>query len=203
MDSKGLSDENGVEGTRPRAHSQEFLRVAAASLGIIAVLACAAGLTYAALGTSHDTNLSVLSPQLVTRRPAPDFALDDRHGRTHRLSDFAGRPILLNFWSAECPPCVQEMPSLELLARTARERGTFTVITVTVNESWAEVSHLFPNGTDLMVLFDPDTTVTAGSYGTEMYPETFFIDGDGYVRARFDGQRDWAAQGVAELLESL
>lgn len=186
-----------------KADDQEFLKAAGASLAIIAVLGCAATLTYAALGSGRDPGLNALNPQLVTRAPAPEFSLADRHGRTHQLSEFSGKPVLLNFWSADCPPCVHEMPSLERLARTARERGTFAVITVTVDDSWSEVSHLFSEDSELLVLFDADNTVTAGRYGTEMYPETFFIDGEGYIRARFDGERDWSAQGVAELLENL
>ncbi len=186
-----------------RAFARSFIRDVGASLAIITVLAGAAGLTYAALGTRRDARLSALDPQLVTRRPAPELELSDRDGQSHRLSDFAGKSVLLNFWSVECPPCVRELPSLERLSRTARERGTFHVVTVTTDDSWSEVSHLFPNGTDLLVLFDPDNAITEGRYGTERYPETFFIDRDGYIRARFDGQRDWSNQNVADLLESL
>ncbi|MGZ8349931.1 MAG: TlpA family protein disulfide reductase, partial [Allosphingosinicella sp.] len=58
--------------------------------------------------------------------PAPDVAFEDPQGRPVRLSDFRGRPLLLNLWATWCGPCVVEMPSLDALA--AREDGDVRVL---------------------------------------------------------------------------
>ena len=173
------------------------------SLGVLVLLGAVASLILTGFGSGRDERLAALQPQLVTNRPAPEFELADREGRIHRLGDLRGRPVVLNFWSIDCPPCVRELPSLEALARAGRERGTFTVLTVSVESSWSDVERLFPDGTDLIVLFDPERSVIRDRYGTEMFPETFLIDGAGRIRARFDGQRDWADPSVRELVESL
>src|SRR5437867_4106363 len=56
-------------------------------------------------------------PAALAGREAPDFELADPTGRKVSLRSLRGRPILLNFWIANCPPCEKEAPSLEDLAR--------------------------------------------------------------------------------------
>ena len=60
---------------------------------------------------------------------APDFTLVDMDGEQHKLSDFRGSTVMLNFWGTWCPPCVREMPSMERLYRKYKDRG-FTVVAV-------------------------------------------------------------------------
>jgi peroxiredoxin len=147
--------------------------------------------------------LDELEPQLVTRRPAPDFELPDRQGRMHSLRALRGRPVVLNFWSVDCPPCVEEMPSLQRLSEIAQAHENFAVVTVSVDPSWDAVSRLFPEGDQTLVLFDPQRHVVTERYGTSMFPETYLIDADGNIRARFDGARDWSSRAVIEALQSL
>jgi peroxiredoxin len=150
-----------------------------------------------------DDPLQALQPQLVTRRPAPDFSLPDRQGRSHTLQELRGRPVVLNFWSVDCPPCLEELPSLRRLSQIARAHGTFSVVTVSVDSTWEAVSHLFPEGDETLVLLDPERAVVTRSYGTSRFPETFLIDAEGNIRARFDGARDWSSREVLEVIGSL
>lgn len=55
-------------------------------------------------------------------RPVPAFDLTDLDGRPHRLADYAGRWVLVNYWATWCPPCVHEMPELDLLYREHGDR---------------------------------------------------------------------------------
>ncbi|HVV48179.1 MAG TPA: TlpA disulfide reductase family protein, partial [Polyangia bacterium] len=56
-------------------------------------------------------------PAFLKNGPTPDFQLPDAAGHTVSLSEQKGHPVLLNFWATWCPPCVDEVPSLEDLAR--------------------------------------------------------------------------------------
>lgn len=183
--------------------------IAAAIVGLlIAGLAVAlttpeAGAGAATAPAAEIGPLEALEPQLVTRRPAPDFELRDRQGRMHTLRELRGKAVVLNFWSVDCPPCVEEMPSLRRLSEISRAHENFAVVTVSVDASWDAVSRLFPEGDQTLVLFDPQRTVVTERYGTSMFPETYFIDAEGNIRARFDGARNWSSRAVIEALQSL
>lgn len=141
--------------------------------------------------------LEALSPAYEGNdRRAPDFELRDREGRKVKLSSLRGKVVVMNFWTITCGPCVEEMPSIEDMHRILAEDDDIAVVTVTVDADWQTVQRLFPRGTELPVLFDPDRRIVNGKYGTRLFPETWIIDKKGIIRARFDGARDWAT-GVA------
>jgi len=131
---------------------------------------------------------------------APDFSLPDKDGRPWRLSDHLGKVVVMNFWSITCQPCVEEMPSLMELARLASHRDDFEVVAISTDGGWEEVARLFPPEMDMPVLFDSERRVVRGMYGTRLYPETWFIDARGVIRARVDGKRDWSLPVVIDLI---
>src|SRR5262249_30243309 len=76
----------------------------------------------------------------------PDFQLPDGNGKIWSLKSLRGRPVLLNFWATWCPPCVEEMPSMEDLARRIGDAAV--VLAVSVDKDWEAVKHHFgPRGT--------------------------------------------------------
>jgi thiol-disulfide isomerase/thioredoxin len=129
---------------------------------------------------------------LGNSRKAPDFSLADRQGRPWRLSGHRGRLVVMNFWSVDCPPCLQEMPGLARLAREARRRGDIEVVSVSADPQWAPVKRVTAPYPDLTVLLDPEKKVVRDTYGTLRYPETWIVDGRGVIRLRVDGARDWS-----------
>lgn len=134
-------------------------------------------------------------------RLAPDFTVHDRNGRPWRLADQRGKVVLLNFWSITCPPCLEEMPALETLSELAERWDDVEIVAVSTDEGWDAVSTVLPTNPKLTHLFDPDKSVTQGMFGTELYPETWIIDGRGVVRLRFDGQFDWSSPLVLDVIE--
>jgi cytochrome c biogenesis protein CcmG, thiol:disulfide interchange protein DsbE len=146
-----------------------------------------------------------LSPQTMVAakvKPgdeAPDFSLKDASGKTRTLRELRGRPVLLNFWATWCPPCVEEMPSLENLSRRAGDR--LAVLTVSLDEDWETVKKFFPRGTSLSIVLDSEKEVPK-RYGTEKYPETFLIDSAGKLQHLFY-QAKWDSAEAALCLESL
>lgn len=133
-----------------------------------------------------------LSPQL--RGLAPDFSLADMAGKTWSLSGLRGRPVLVSFWATWCPPCVDEIPSLEKLARSLGDRAT--VLAVSVDEDWDAIRRFFPKGTPLTVLLDPSKEVPA-RWGTTKFPETFLVNASGQVEQAFINKRDWSSAEAA------
>jgi peroxiredoxin len=136
-------------------------------------------------------------------RLAPDFTLNDANGKPWKLSDHRGKTVVMNFWTITCGPCVEEMPSFEQLAMVAAERDDLEVVAVTTDKAWADVKSLFKPGSKLKVLFDPTKSVVREKYGTRLFPETWVIDPDGVIRVRVDGQRDWSAPVVLDMIQSI
>lgn len=133
---------------------------------------------------------------------APDFRLRDRRGRPFRLSEHRGRVVILNFWSITCPPCLEELPSYEMLAQIAERWGDVDVVAVSTDASWAEVGPLIPPDAHATYLLDPTREVVLGEFGTRLYPETWIIDRDGIIRMRFDGGHDWSDPITLNVIES-
>ena len=132
---------------------------------------------------------------------APDFTLNDRDGKPWRLRDHRGKVVVMNFWTINCQPCVEELPTVLDLAQIAEKRGDIEVVAVSTDKDWSEVAALFPPQFRLKVLFDPDRRVVSGKYGTRLFPETWIIDARGVVRMRIDGRRGWSDGIVLDAIE--
>jgi cytochrome c biogenesis protein CcmG/thiol:disulfide interchange protein DsbE len=140
---------------------------------------------------------SVVQPTYLETDPArmktvPDFFAADPQGRPVHLSDFSSvNTLVVNIWSTSCPVCEEELPSLTEMDRLIGNTTDVALLTITIDEKWDDVAHLFPLGTNLRILFDPEQKVTKGIFGTTKYPETFILDKQRRIRARFDGKREW------------
>jgi thiol-disulfide isomerase/thioredoxin len=140
-------------------------------------------------------------PAFLQSGATPDFQLPDASGRTVSLSSERGHPVLLNFWATWCPPCVDEVPSLEDLAR--KLDGTdLRLLAVSVDDDWGTIRRFFPKGSAIGVLLDASHEIPK-KFGTEKYPESFLIDAAGRVRYYFINKRDWSRPEAVACLESL
>lgn len=116
-------------------------------------------------------------------RLAPDFQLLSLDGQTISLSDFRGKPVLLNFWATWCGPCEYEMPFLQEIYEDEEwaERG-LVMLAVDVGEHPARVKLFIESlGLSFTVLLDIDQDV-ALMYNIRFFPSTFFIDKDGIIQ---------------------
>ncbi len=112
--------------------------------------------------------------------PAPDFTLDTPDGGTIKLSDFAGQPVILNFWATWCRPCQVEMPYLES-AHTAHADKGLVVLGVNVAEQSSVVQpFLDQHSLTFPVALDLNSQV-ADLYRVFSYPTTYLIDRNGRV----------------------
>jgi peroxiredoxin len=137
-------------------------------------------------------------PGLALTRPAPSLRLPSLAGGTIELSAFRGHVVVLNFWASWCPPCVEEMPSLEGLHRALGVEG-LVVLGVSVDENERELRRFVERyGLTFPILRDPSGVFAAEGYLTQDFPTTFVIDHEGILRARYIGPARWDAPGALE-----
>lgn len=134
-------------------------------------------------------------------RVAPDFTVPDGDGRPWSLEDQRGKVVVLNFWSKDCAPCLEELPSLELLAHMTETMDDVEVVAISTDSGPEAVASVLPQNPRVTYLYDPDKAIVQGMFGTELYPETWIIDGRGTVRFRYDGSRDWSSPLVLDLID--
>ena len=139
-------------------------------------------------------------------RTAPAFELPDSEGKIHALSDYRGKVVFLNFWASFCDPCREEMPSMERLVRQYEPQGMVMIAVShdTKKQDMDDFMAKFLPGqkSAMTTLWDPDITV-APKYGTRLIPETYIIDREGRIVARFVNAYDWTRPEVKRLIEAL
>lgn len=136
-------------------------------------------------------------------RRAPDFTLRDRNGREVTLSSLRGKVVVLHFWSKECPPCIEELSEgIPAYDEMVRDRADIAFVMVSVDEGWDTVRAFIHPSLRATMLFDPDRAVVERKYGTKLFPETWIIDRDGVIRARFDRTVEWTSTTWVQYVES-
>ncbi|MGB5283088.1 MAG: TlpA disulfide reductase family protein [Polyangiales bacterium] len=133
---------------------------------------------------------------------APDFSLPEQGGGEWKMSEQRGKVIVMNFWTVTCRPCIQEMPTIELLAEMTEDWGDVEVVAVSTDRTWAEVETIIPRTSRITSLLDADRKVVTEQFGTKLFPETWIIDADGLVRFRFDGALDWSDPVALDLIRA-
>jgi len=134
--------------------------------------------------------------------PAPNFTLEDLNGRKIRLKGLKGKVIFLNFWATWCPPCVQEMPTMEKLHKTFGQKG-LTVLAVNYREDAKEVKKFFSKyKLTFIALLDLDGKV-AERYRAWGLPVTVIINKRGEIVAKVIGSRDWHSPDAKEFFRRL
>ncbi|HEX4689726.1 MAG TPA: TlpA disulfide reductase family protein [Solirubrobacteraceae bacterium] len=140
-------------------------------------------------------------PAALQNVEAPNFELPDAQGRLVSLRAQKGHPVAVNFWATWCPPCVEEVPSLESMALTL-EGTDMRLLAVSVDDDWEAIRRFFVKGTKIGILLDKSHTIPK-TFGTTQYPETYFLDGQGHVRYYFANLRNWSKPEAVACLESL
>jgi len=148
------------------------------------------------------TSAGELSPYEEPDSAAPPFTLKATDGKLHRLEDYRGKVVLVNFWASWCPPCLAEMPSMQRLAdRLGAE--AFEVLAINVGESPFRVSKFMKLiGVRLTALLD-DKGEIFKAWGGTIYPTSFILDREGRVRYVAYGPLEWDSEDVVASILAL
>ena len=135
---------------------------------------------------------------------APDFTVYDLEGNAHKLSDFRGKPVLLNFWASWCGPCQMEMPDFQKFYESHGDKVNFVIVNLTDGQQeTVESASAFieEKGYTFPVYYDTDIDA-AVKYGVSAVPVSYFIDAEGYFVAWAQGAltADMLQQGMDMLL---
>ena len=147
--------------------------------------------TTAPIQTTAPTTQAATEPDVIL---APDFTVFDTQGNEVRLSDYFGKPIVLNFWASWCGPCQMEMPDFQEKYLELGEEVTFLMINMTDGSRETEQtasSFIASKGYTFPVFYDT-LGMAAGVYGAYSLPTSFFINAQGHVIARAVGAIDGA-----------
>lgn len=140
---------------------------------LIAILVLTLGLVVAGCSPS--------SQGLQVGNQPPGFRLPNLEGRAVALSDFRGKPVLINFWASWCPPCRFEMPFIQEIYEEWSDKGLI-ILTINIGESLSTVKEFMANhGYSFPVLLDTSQKV-AQDYDVRGIPTTFFIDKNGALK---------------------
>ncbi len=160
--------------------------------GILAMLCAFVGVLYLSL---HDNVVKAGDR-------APDFSITAVNGKTITPKNFGGKLLVLNFWATWCQPCVQEVPSLDMLQRELGSKG-LVVLGVSVDTD-QKAYHDFLNRFHVSYLtaIDPKQSINT-KYGTVQFPESYLIDTHGRVVEKIVGEADWSSEQMVEHVQSL
>lgn len=149
---------------------------------------------------TDETETAPAAPAEQETYPAPDFTVYTLTGEAAKLSDFAGKPVVINFWATWCPPCRQELPGFENAWQQYGDEVEFLMVECggeaadEVETFVTEVGYTFP------VYVDSDGTAAA-AYGINAIPVTALVDGDGKVFAYQVGAvEEESLRGAIDLL---
>jgi cytochrome c biogenesis protein CcmG/thiol:disulfide interchange protein DsbE len=135
--------------------------------------------------------------------PAPTFILPGLDGKAVDLQAYRGKVVFLNIWATWCPPCREEMPSMERLYRELKGED-FEILAVSVDEAGAAAVAPFMKKYHLSfpALLDPEGTMK-NLYGVTGVPESFIINREGIIEKIVIGPMDWATPEVVRFFRDL
>ena len=133
---------------------------------------------------------------------APLLALRDLEGRVHRLEDYRGKVVLINFWATWCDPCREEMPSMRQL-RSTLKGFPFEVLAVNLAESESRIRGFMERvPMNFPVLLDRDSAA-AKAWSVRVLPVSFLVGPDGRIRYSIVGEIDWSREDVRRQIQEL
>jgi thiol-disulfide isomerase/thioredoxin len=171
-----------------------------ATLGVATLVAAA--LAFFAKDALRPPATPAPAPAATSRKagsPAGPRIVLARDGARRDLASKTGKGLILHFWATWCAPCREEMPELVKFVKDTKGDPNVEFLAVSVDEDWNVVDGwLMERGiAGLPVALDPKGA-TAHLYGTDQFPETWFIAPSGEIVQQFVGAADWSKPKLRE-----
>lgn len=175
------------EKSQPRKNTQLLLTI------LFVFIACVFLIIF--LREERDSTVKTTKP-LQLGIEVPNFVFPDINGKEVSLADHKGKVVLLNVWATWCPPCRQEMPSMQRLYEKFKGES-FEILAVSIDSAGREAVAPFMREMNLTfpALLDPRETIMS-LYGITGVPESFIIDKDGILVKKIIGPINWASSEV-------
>ncbi len=139
---------------------------------------------------------------IMSRPLAPGFKMMDMDDLSHKLSDYKGKPVIINFWATWCPPCRAELPSMNRAWKKVKDEG---IEMLAINVSEDEDSIFIFTGE-----YPIDFTVLLDESGAEIrhwpirgLPTTFVLDPEGRIVYQAVGSREWDDDALLNKVRAL
>jgi thiol-disulfide isomerase/thioredoxin len=149
------------------------------------------------VGSAHGRELSPY-PGGAT----PPLALNDLDGNSHKLENYRGKVVLINFWATWCPPCRAEMPSMQRL-KEAMAGKPFVILSVDMGETESDVKEFLKNvKVDFPILMDKDGKALK-AWKVFAFPTSYVIDAKGKIRYGLHGSTEWDGADAMNKIKGL
>lgn len=134
---------------------------------------------------------------------APNFTLKDLNGRNVTLTDYRGKVVFINIWATWCPPCREEMPSMQKLYDRLQGQD-FEILAISIDTEGAKVVGPFMReyGLTFPALLDPESKV-GRLYKITGVPESFIVNKKGIIVRKIIGPLDWSSQSSFSFFDRL
>lgn len=167
-------------------------------IAAFALLLMLATLGYNLLSKKYKPQVNTLSSSSqnqATKETAPDFTVKDTNGNNVSLSDFKGKPVVLNFWASWCPPCKAEMPDYEKMYRQYSAKGVvFMMVNLTDGdrETTATAQKFLKDSHYTFTAYFDTKYSASDAYSISSIPDSIFIDKGGNIVNTYEGMIDAA-----------
>jgi len=200
---KVRSEKTEVESRQTEAKNDLFNRIASfCRYAAVSILL----LTSQFLLFTSDVRAGNPSPYAIeslSGQKAPDFTLTDIDGKSVTLASHKGKVVILVFWASWCPPCKDELQSLNKLYGMYKNRG-LVILAVSSDRSLSAVKDfMVQNPVAYTVLFDEKLSVSRDLYKAFMVPTTFVIDRRGIIFKKHFGEQDWTKPTLVKEIDAL
>jgi peroxiredoxin len=170
---------------------------------IIVILMVTSSLVFYLLRQKDSVFNDIGPEELTVGQPAPDFTFPGLDGKMISLSDTKGKVVLVNIWATWCPPCVDEMPSLQTLYQAFKDEN-FEILAVSIDSAGLEAVAPFMQKHKLTfpALIASQATMQS-IYKITGVPDTFIIDKEGILIKKIIGPLNWSSPEVFRLIREL